>query len=122
MRKPQVAIGLMLALALAAVVAVLLSQPGSVLHPTISVRVYALDNYAHPLADVTVSAGGSTVVTTKSTYPVLSLELKSYNVTASWQNATLTKTITVVNASSPVIIVTVNVMVSAILGITFSSW
>jgi hypothetical protein len=89
----------------------------------IPVKVFATTSTGY-LFNVTVNVnpGNYTVVTTGSwsDQPVLSLRVKqSYTVTASWQQASLTKTITVVQGSYCVIQVQVSTERMLIMRIDF---
>ena len=113
MRKAVVlGLGLLLCLVGVIVFAQLFGS-GSILFPvTIPVKVFAT-SYNGYVSNVTVNVnpGNLTVVTVAGwdASPILSLRANtSYSVTASWQSATLTRTITVVNGSCCVIQVQVN--------------
>jgi len=112
--RKAVVLGLGLLLCLVGVIVFAqLFGSGSILFPvTVPVKVFAT-SYSGYVSNVTVNVnpGNYTVVTTGSwsDQPVLSLRVNSsYSVTASWQSATLTRTIAVVNGSYCVIQVQVN--------------
>lgn len=124
MRKAVVlGVGLLLCLVGVIVFAQLFGS-GSVLFPApVPVRVFAT-YWAGYLSNVTVNVnpGNLTVVTVAGwdASPVLSLRVNSsYSVTASWQSATLTRTVTVVNGSCCVIQVQVNTVQGLIERIDF---
>ncbi|MCJ7424726.1 hypothetical protein MUP01_10740 [Candidatus Bathyarchaeota archaeon] len=117
MRKAVVLGGGLLLCLVGVIVFAQLFGSGSVLFPaTLPVRVFSSGLGLAPLSNVTVNvyspnAGNYTVVTVIGWdfYPILYLRINaSYSVTATWQDATLTKIITVTYGSCPVLQVQVD--------------